>query len=126
MEKHEEICRLVGGNLRRIRVTQGLTQIQLSVKTGLTHIFINEVENGKKWLSSTSLADVASVLKAAPYQFFQPEGENENFSEDFSNMPDSYLIEFSNALEKMAQDLQYRYGKCETETNGGPQDEPLV
>ncbi|MDR2792770.1 MAG: helix-turn-helix domain-containing protein [Treponema sp.] len=104
-----EIRQLLGKNLKRIRLQQGLSQLQLSMKTGLTHNFINDIESGKKWLSSESLEKFAAVLKAEPHHFFIPD------SGDASVMKiDPYLINFSDSLQKMAHELQQRYGSNDT------------
>lgn len=100
-----EIRRLFGKNLKRIRLQQGLSQFQLSIETGLTHNFINDIEKGDKWLSSESLGKLISALNVAPHCFFLPEGGGKPAAN-----ADPYLIDFSDSLQKMAHELQQRYG----------------
>jgi transcriptional regulator with XRE-family HTH domain len=97
-----EIRRLFGKNLKRIRLQQGLSQFQLSMETGLTHNFINDIEKGDKWLSSESFGKLISALNVAPHCFLLSEGETAS--------ADPYLIDFSDSLQKMAHELQQRYG----------------
>jgi transcriptional regulator with XRE-family HTH domain len=100
-----EIRRLFGKNLKRIRLQQGLSLLELSMKTGLTHNFINDIENGKKWLSAQSLGKFIAVLKVEPYHFFISEiGDNSVIEID------PYLIDLSDSLQKIAHELQQRYG----------------
>jgi transcriptional regulator with XRE-family HTH domain len=102
-----EIRRLFGKNLKRIRTQQGISQLDLSLQTGLTHNFINDVESGKKWLSSGSMEKFSSALKVEPHIFFTPEKEGGEFCYAGN---DPYLIEMSGSLQKMAHDLNQRYG----------------
>jgi transcriptional regulator with XRE-family HTH domain len=100
-----EIRRLFGKNLKRIRLHHGLSQFQLSKETGLTPNFINDIEKGDKWLSSESFDKLISALNVAPYCFFISENEGALVAN-----ADPYLRDFSDSLQKMAHDLQERYG----------------
>ncbi|MDR2784036.1 MAG: helix-turn-helix domain-containing protein [Treponema sp.] len=100
-----EIRRLLGKNLKRIRLQQGLSQFQLSMETGLTHNFINDIEKGDKWFSSESFGKLISALNIAPHCFFIPESGGNLVAN-----ADPYLIDFSDSLQKMAHELQQRYG----------------
>jgi transcriptional regulator with XRE-family HTH domain len=62
-----------GKNIKRFRAKQKLSQLQLAIKTGVTHNFINDLENGKKWLSPKTLGNLSKVLMIEPYMFFVPE-----------------------------------------------------
>jgi transcriptional regulator with XRE-family HTH domain len=101
------VRRLFGKNLSRIRAELDLSQLQLSIKTGLTHNFINDIENGKKWLSDKSLRKFAKALKVMPYAFFMPIADSDEIS---GADTDAYLFEFPRFLLKMAADLERRYG----------------
>ncbi|MDR1596142.1 MAG: helix-turn-helix domain-containing protein [Treponema sp.] len=68
-----EIKAVFGKNIKRFRAKQKLSQLQLAVKTGLTHNFINDLENGKKWLSPKTLGKLSKALMTEPYTFFVPE-----------------------------------------------------
>jgi transcriptional regulator with XRE-family HTH domain len=69
----EDIRLLVSKNLKRIRNLQNISQLDLGLESGLTHNFINDIENGKKGISCKSLAKLASALRVQPFQFFLPE-----------------------------------------------------
>ncbi|MDR0556827.1 MAG: helix-turn-helix domain-containing protein [Treponema sp.] len=101
-----EIRRLFGKNLKRIRLQQGLSQFQLSIEAGLTHNFINDIEKGEKWLSSESFGKLISALNVAPHCFFL----SGSGGGDLAAGADPYLIDFSDSLQKMAHELQQRYG----------------
>ncbi|MDR1073182.1 MAG: helix-turn-helix domain-containing protein [Treponema sp.] len=116
-----EIRRLFGKNLKRIRLQQGLSQFQLSIETGLTHNFINDIEKGDKWLSSESFGKLISALNVAPHCFFLSEG-----GANLSANADPYLIDFSDSLQKMAHELQQRYGTELTKPEATPDASPAV
>ena len=98
----EYIRQLVGMNLRRLRSLQNMSQLALSVNSGVAHNFINGVENFKKGLSAKTLAKLSAALNVEPYQFFLPE-----------NMADNrihlYVNDFNDSLQKMVKDLTAQY-----------------
>ncbi|MBD5447396.1 MAG: helix-turn-helix transcriptional regulator [Treponema sp.] len=93
MTEHE-IRMVLGQNLKLFRKRSGISQMQLAEKTDLTFNFINDIENGKKWISPTTLSKLSEALGAQPYHFFLPvqnvqqHGKNEllsAFSDDILN-----------------------------------------
>jgi transcriptional regulator with XRE-family HTH domain len=61
---------IVGGNIRKIRLSQDLSQNQLAYETGLTREFINKVESGKNNISIKKLALIAEALNISPKKLF--------------------------------------------------------
>jgi transcriptional regulator with XRE-family HTH domain len=96
------IHRLISSNLKRFRTLQNLSQLGLSINTGLTHNFINDIENCKKGVSAKTLAKLSVALNVEPYQFFLPE----NLS---GNDMMVYVKDFNDSLQKMVSDLTEQY-----------------
>jgi transcriptional regulator with XRE-family HTH domain len=101
-----EIKAILGKNIKRFRAKRKLSQLQLAVKTGLTHNFINDLENGKKWLSPKTLSKLSKVLVTEPYQFFVPETAlpaqmTAALIERMDDMADDYL--------RMVKDIKAHY-----------------
>ncbi|MDR2738230.1 MAG: helix-turn-helix domain-containing protein [Treponema sp.] len=101
-----EIKAILGKNLKRFRAKRKLSQLQLAVKAGLTHNFINDLENGKKWLSPKTLGKLSKVLVMEPYQFFVPEAllpvqAATALIERIDDMTDDYL--------QMVKDIKAHY-----------------
>jgi transcriptional regulator with XRE-family HTH domain len=74
METHfegQEIRELFGKNLKMLRNRMSLSQMALSVRAGLAHNFVNDIENSKKWPSPETIAKLARVLSVKPGDFFQ-------------------------------------------------------
>jgi transcriptional regulator with XRE-family HTH domain len=78
----------------------------LATEAGLTHNFINDIENGKKWVSAETIAKLAAVLKAEPYQFFLSESKWNNQGAEIFSL---YLDDFSDTCQKMIGEYRQRY-----------------
>jgi transcriptional regulator with XRE-family HTH domain len=97
---------LFSRNLKRLRALANISQLNLAVEAGLTHNFINDIENGKKWVSAETIAKLAVALKAEPYQFFLSESKwNDSGAEIFS----LYLDDISDSFQKMVGEYRQRY-----------------
>ncbi|MCL2808571.1 MAG: helix-turn-helix transcriptional regulator [Treponema sp.] len=96
------IKELISNNIKRLRTLQNISQLNLALKTGLTHNFINDIENCKKGVSARTLAKLSIALNAEPYQFFLP--ENSSNSEVMS-----YVNDFNDSLQKVVKELTQQY-----------------
>jgi transcriptional regulator with XRE-family HTH domain len=100
------IRRLFSSNLRRLRTAANISQLTLANQAELTHNFINDIENGKKWVSAETIGKLATALKVEPYQFFLSETHwNSQGAEIFS----TYLDALSDSFAKMVNDYRQRY-----------------
>jgi transcriptional regulator with XRE-family HTH domain len=97
---------LLGKNLKRLRTRKNISQLALANQAGLTHNFINEIENGRKWVSPESLAKLAGALDAEPYQFFSPETELRPLDPDIVT---EHLEDISDSFHKWVRDTRARY-----------------
>ena len=97
---------LFSKNLKRLRTAASISQLNLASLSGLTHNFINDIENGKKWVSAKTIGKLATALKAEPYQFFISESHwNDQGAEIFS----TYLDDFTDSFQKMVKEYRRRY-----------------
>jgi len=92
-------------NLKRLRTNANLSQVNLAAEAGLTHNFINDIENGKKWVSPETIAKLSHALKAEPYQFFLADPKWNNQGVEMFSL---YLNDFQNSCEKLIRE----YRKC--------------
>jgi transcriptional regulator with XRE-family HTH domain len=67
-----DMRRLVGGNVRRIRLERGLTQEQLAERSGFTQGYISELELGRRNPTVVSLFEIAQALGATPLDLMTP------------------------------------------------------
>jgi transcriptional regulator with XRE-family HTH domain len=101
-----EIRAILSRNLKRLRAEKKLSQLSLAVRAGLTHNFINDIENGKKWLSPKTLAALASVLDTEIHEFFMPEVTLPGQEADTLR---GYLDNLAGDVQRMVADLKGRY-----------------
>jgi transcriptional regulator with XRE-family HTH domain len=67
----EEMKKVFGKNLARIRKEAGYSQLTLSLEIDLSHNFINELEQGSKGASFQTLSKLSVVLRTPISQFFE-------------------------------------------------------
>lgn len=70
MNKNYDLEHILGNNLRLLRNQRNLSQLDLALKAGRSQTFINNIENGKKWVSPKTLSILCRELEVYPYQFF--------------------------------------------------------
>jgi len=93
---------LISKNLRRIRSMQNISQLGLALNAGLTHNFINDIENCKKGVSAKTLAKLSVALGVEPHQFFLPNDMQDNRMR-------IYLNDFNDSVQKIIRELTEQY-----------------
>jgi transcriptional regulator with XRE-family HTH domain len=101
----ERIRRLFGQNLKRLRMRKKVSQLDLASRIEVSHNFINEIENGHKWVSSKTISLLANVLKVEPHFFFISDMSESMDTE----ILDVYLDDISGSFSKMVNDLRETY-----------------
>ena len=99
---------LVSKNIKRLRSLRNISQLSLAIDTGLTHNFINDIENCKKGFSAKTLAKLSTSLKAEPHQFFLP-------NELYDSKMKIYVNDFNDSLQKVINELTSQYLALENE-----------
>ena len=108
---------LFSKNVKRLRNISNMSQASLADATGLTHNFINDIENGKKWVSAETVGKLSKALKAEPYQFFISDAKwNDQATEMFS----LYLDDLEITHAKMVAEYRRRF-LTETYANEEPE-----
>lgn len=98
---------LIGKQIRRYRLNQHLSQMQLAELADVSCVYISNVENGKKHLSLQVLIKVAKVLNVTCDDILsgnQPQDKNEYFG-DFSNI----MSGCSNSEKRTIIDFLYSF-----------------
>jgi len=96
------VRQLISNNIKRFRSLRNISQLSLAVSTGLTHNFINDVENCKKGVSAKTIAKLSTAFNVEPYQFFLPENTSDNGIM-------IYMKDFTDSLQKAVTDLTDQY-----------------
>lgn len=66
---------LVGRNVLRLRLEAGLTQEQLSVKSGFGQNYISDLERGRRNPTVVTLYELAQALGTTPVALITPDGD---------------------------------------------------
>ena len=80
--------------------------MELATKAGITTNFINDIENGKKWVSPGSLAKLCEVLEIEPYKLFLEVDFEEKSSNKIINQ---FCSELSNDILIMLNEISNKY-----------------
>lgn len=70
----KDVDRLVGGNVRRLRIQRNLTLSQMAGELGISHQQLQKYETGANRLSAGTLCAVAAVLGVPIETLFRAEG----------------------------------------------------
>ena len=97
---------LFSRNLRRLRTNAKLSQISLAIEADLAHNFINDIENGKKWVSPETIAKLSVALKAEPYEFFLSDSV---WNTSASEMISIYLDDIEKTQAKILAEYRNRF-----------------
>jgi transcriptional regulator with XRE-family HTH domain len=98
----DHVKQLISSNVKRFRALQNMSQISLALRSGLTHNFINDIENCKKGISAKTLAKLSNALNVEPHQFFLTD------SGACKEMA-VYVKDFNDSLQKIVTELTTHY-----------------
>ena len=61
-----DMRKLVGSNVRRLRIARGMTQEQYAERSGFSQQYISDLERGRRNPTVVSLFELAQALDATP------------------------------------------------------------
>lgn len=64
MSNHTEQLKLLGLQIKKLRKSKGLSQLNLSVKLGITREHLSKIERGVTYPSVKILFDIVEILNA--------------------------------------------------------------
>ncbi len=65
MSINDEKLKLLGRQVKKIRKSKGLSQLNLSVKLGITREHLSKIERGAAYPSVKVLFDITDILKVS-------------------------------------------------------------
>ena len=68
-----DMRKLVGRNVRRIRLARGFTQEHLADVSGFTQQYISDLERGRRNPTVVTLFELAQALGATPVELITPD-----------------------------------------------------
>lgn len=72
-----DMRRLVGRNLRRVRLEKGLTQERLAERSGYAQQYISNVERGLENPTVITIYELASALRVSHMALMEPDAQAE-------------------------------------------------
>lgn len=72
-----DMRRLVGRNLRRVRLDKGLTQEKLAERSGYAQQYISNVERGRENPTVITVYELASALGVSHMALMEPDAQAE-------------------------------------------------
>jgi len=69
-----DIDKLIGENLKRIRLAKGLTQDRLSELVNIPKALISDAENNKRGIGKDIMSRICNALDIRPYEFYLEPG----------------------------------------------------
>jgi len=110
LQIHEwDLRSVLSENIRRLRNRREWSQMKLAEKLGISTNFLSDIENCKVWVSSSTLAKLASALDVQVYELFKPEDKGDNSSNDerMKRLVQDITIALNNSVnEAMNQSLK--------------------
>ena len=92
----KDLRAILSQNIRRFRSYRKLSQADLAEKIDISIPFLSDIENGKKWVSPTTLLKMSDALNIEAYELLKPE----------TIIPDNVV----NILEKYTADIYQIFG----------------
>jgi len=92
--------------------------VDLAAEANLAHNFINDIENGKKWVSAETIGKLAIALKVEPYQFFISGTKWDTQGAEIFSL---YLNDFENSFNKIVDEYRSRYLPEDSEDEKPPE-----
>jgi len=92
----KDLRAILSQNIRKLRGYRKLSQADFAEKIDISIPFLSDIENGKKWVSPTTLAKMADALNIEAYELLRPE----------TIIPDNAV----NILEKYTSDIYQTLG----------------
>lgn len=68
----DDVRRMVGGNIKRLRLAAKITQAELAARMGVDRAYVSGLELGQRNPTIVSLWHVAQALGVPMQQFFDP------------------------------------------------------
>jgi len=99
----EELRLTLAGNIKLYRERRNWSQADLSEKTGLSIVYISDIERGNKWPYLDSLIKIAKAFETEVYVLLKP---NEVLPEDITSVISKYSDETLYIYEKSLENMK--------------------
>lgn len=111
-------------NLRRTREQRGISQAELAERAELSASHMNDLEQGRKWVSSDSMERLAEALGVEPYMLLLPVtyGEGRDPFMLLSEYAETIRAQLGGALDSSLRSFFSRTAESEVQAAGAEED----
>jgi transcriptional regulator with XRE-family HTH domain len=74
----QDLRKILSTNIKRYRKYRKWSQEELAGQLNISIPFLSDIENGRKWISPTTMVKFAETLCIEPYELFKPKDELPN------------------------------------------------
>lgn len=103
----DEVRSLLSRNIKAARSRLNLSQAVLAERAGVSSSFITEIETGRKFPSSGTIAAIASGLSLQPYQLFLDETPDAGV--DRQQLVSSLIGDLNVEIDEVLHQISKRY-----------------
>jgi transcriptional regulator with XRE-family HTH domain len=99
-----ELRKVLSVNIKHYRGLRGWSQIKLAGEINISTNFLADIETGKSWVSSQTLAKLATIFEIEVYELFRPKSSpNDETKEAVKNLVNDLSVTLEHSLNKISQ-----------------------
>jgi len=103
--KEADLLKIFGANIKQQRKRLEWPQEKLAEKIDISIPFLSDVENGKKWVSLTTLLKLADIFNVSAHELLSPAV----LPPGAKNLLDKYADDIQSALAKAVRRVHQNY-----------------
>ncbi|MCL1930307.1 MAG: helix-turn-helix domain-containing protein [Treponema sp.] len=104
----KDLRAILSQNIRKLRGYRKLSQADFAEKIDISIPFLSDIENGKKWVSPTTLAKMADAFNIEAYELLRPETI---IPDNAVNILEKYTADIYQTLGNTLNNIQHKYIK---------------
>lgn len=108
-KKSNEMNRLIGDKIFKLRRSLGMTQQDLSEKMGISVTFLSEIENGHKSMSVDTLIRFSKTLHVSLDTIVLDHDQNDSLQKDVLCMMSALPVEYNESILIIAKEMTRTY-----------------
>jgi transcriptional regulator with XRE-family HTH domain len=97
MTDETELRRLLSANIKRYRGLRNWSQVKLAEKIDISVNFLADIETGKSWISSQTLAKLANIFEIEAWELFK---SDKGANDEVKTLMRQFVRDFSVTLEQ--------------------------
>jgi len=104
----KDLRAILSQNIRKLRGYRNFSQADFAEKIDISIPFLSDIENGKKWVSPTTLIKMADAFNIEAYELLKPETI---IPDNAVNILESYTADIYRIFRENLHTIQHSYIK---------------